>query len=166
MAQVTGEITEIIGVVVNAKFPEENTPSIYNAIEIPMPDGSKLVAEVQQHLGGGYVKAVAMGTTDGLKRGVQAVDTGSAIAVPVGPKTLGRVFNVTGDPIDGEADVEASVERRPIHNRPPLLEEQSTQAQVFETGIKVIDLIHRLPVVVKPVSLVVPVWVRPSSSKS
>ncbi|MEY2845926.1 MAG: hypothetical protein RL076_1472 [Chloroflexota bacterium] len=141
MAQVTGEITEIIGVVVNAKFPEENTPSIYNAIEIPMPDGSKLVAEVQQHLGGGYVKAVAMGTTDGLKRGVQAVDTGSAIAVPVGPKTLGRVFNVTGDPIDGEADVEASVERRPIHNRPPLLEEQSTQAQVFETGIKVIDLI-------------------------
>jgi len=141
MAQVTGEITEIIGVVVNAKFPEENTPSIYNAIEIPMPDGSKLVAEVQQHLGGGYVKAVAMGTTDGLKRGVTAVDTGSAIAVPVGPKTLGRVFNVTGDPIDGEADVEASVERRPIHNRPPLLEEQSTQAQVFETGIKVIDLI-------------------------
>jgi len=141
MAQVTGEITEIIGVVVNAKFPEENTPSIYNAIEIPMPDGSKLVAEVQQHLGGGYVKAVAMGTTDGLKRGVPAVDTGSAIAVPVGPKTLGRVFNVTGDPIDGEADVDASVERRPIHNRPPLLEEQSTQAQVFETGIKVIDLI-------------------------
>ncbi len=141
MAQVTGEITEIIGVVVNAKFPENNTPSIYNAIEIPMPDGSKLVAEVQQHLGGGYVKAVAMGTTDGLKRGVQAVDTGSAIAVPVGPKTLGRVFNVTGDPIDGEADVDASVERRPIHNRPPLLEEQSTQAQVFETGIKVIDLI-------------------------
>jgi len=141
MAQVTGEITEIIGVVVNAKFPEENTPSIYNAIEIPMPDGSKLVAEVQQHLGGGYVKAVAMGTTDGLKRGVTAVDTGSAIAVPVGPKTLGRVFNVTGDPIDGEANVEAGVERRPIHNRPPLLEEQSTQAQVFETGIKVIDLI-------------------------
>jgi F-type H+-transporting ATPase subunit beta len=141
MAQVTGEITEIIGVVVNAKFPEENTPSIYNAIEIPMPDGSKLVAEVQQHLGGGYVKAVAMGTTDGLKRGVTAVDTGSAIAVPVGPKTLGRVFNVTGDPIDGEANVDAAVERRPIHNRPPLLEEQSTQAQVFETGIKVIDLI-------------------------
>ncbi|MCE2853077.1 MAG: F0F1 ATP synthase subunit beta [Roseiflexaceae bacterium] len=141
MAQVTGEITEIIGVVVNAKFPENHTPSIYNAIEIPMPDGSKLVAEVQQHLGGGYVKAVAMGTTDGLKRGVPAVDTGSAIAVPVGPKTLGRVFNVTGDPIDGEADVDASVERRPIHNRPPLLEEQSTQAQVFETGIKVIDLI-------------------------
>jgi F-type H+-transporting ATPase subunit beta len=96
---------------------------------------------VQQHLGGGYVKAVAMGTTDGLKRGVTAVDTGSAIAVPVGPKTLGRVFNVTGDPIDGEANVDAAVERRPIHNRPPLLEEQSTQAQVFETGIKVIDLI-------------------------
>jgi F-type H+-transporting ATPase subunit beta len=141
MARATGEITEIIGVVVNAKFPENQTPSIYNAIEIPMSDGTTLVAEVQQHLGNGYVKAVAMGTTDGLKRGVPVIDTGRAIAVPVGPTTLGRVFNVTGDPIDGEAAVEASVERRPIHQRPPLLEEQSTTAQVFETGIKVIDLI-------------------------
>lgn len=141
MAQVTGEITEIIGVVVNAKFPEDQTPNIYNAIEIPMADGSTLVAEVQQHLGNGYVKAVAMGTTDGLRRGVPAVDTGRAIAVPVGPATLGRVFSVTGEPIDGEAAVDASNERRPIHQRPPLLEEQSTTAQVFETGIKVIDLI-------------------------
>lgn len=141
MAQVTGEITEIIGVVVNAKFPEDQTPNIYNAIEIPMADGSKLVAEVQQHLGNGYVKAVAMGTTDGLRRGVPAIDTGRAIAVPVGPVTLGRVFSVTGEPIDGEAAVDASNERRPIHQRPPLLEEQSTTAQVFETGIKVIDLI-------------------------
>jgi F-type H+-transporting ATPase subunit beta len=141
MAQVTGEITEIIGVVVNAKFPEDQTPSIYNAIQIPMADGSILVAEVQQHLGNGYVKAVAMGSTDGLRRGVPAIDTGRAIAVPVGPVTLGRVFSVTGDPIDGEAAVDASNERRPIHQRPPLLEEQSTTAQVFETGIKVIDLI-------------------------
>jgi len=141
MAQVTGEITEIIGVVVNAKFPEDQTPNIYNAIEIPMADGSTLVAEVQQHLGNGYVKAVAMGTTDGLRRGVPAIDTGRAIAVPVGPVTLGRVFSVTGEPIDGEAAVDASNERRPIHQRPPLLEEQSTTAQVFETGIKVIDLI-------------------------
>jgi F-type H+-transporting ATPase subunit beta len=141
MAQVTGEITEIIGVVVNAKFPEQQTPNIYNAIEIPMADGSKLVAEVQQHLGNGYVKAVAMGTTDGLRRGVPVIDTGRAIAVPVGPVTLGRVFSVTGEPIDGEAAVDASNERRPIHQRPPLLEEQSTTAQVFETGIKVIDLI-------------------------
>jgi F-type H+/Na+-transporting ATPase subunit beta len=141
MARVTGEITEIIGVVVNAKFPDNQTPSIYNAIEIPMSDGSTLVAEVQQHLGNGYVKAVAMGTTDGLKRGVPVTDTGRAISVPVGPTTLGRVFNVTGDPIDGEADIDASVERRPIHQLPPLLEEQSTTAQVFETGIKVIDLI-------------------------
>jgi F-type H+-transporting ATPase subunit beta len=141
MARVTGEITEIIGVVVNAKFPDNQTPSIYNAIEIPMSDGSTLVAEVQQHLGNGYVKAVAMGTTDGLKRGVPVTDTGRAISVPVGPTTLGRVFNVTGDPIDGEAEIDASVERRPIHQLPPLLEEQSTTAQVFETGIKVIDLI-------------------------
>jgi F-type H+-transporting ATPase subunit beta len=141
MAQVTGEITEIIGVVVNAKFPEQQTPNIYNAIEIPMADGSKLVAEVQQHLGNGYVKAVAMSTTDGLRRGVPVIDTGRAIAVPGGPVTLGRVFSVTGEPIDGEAAVDASNERRPIHQRPPLLEEQSTTAQVFETGIKVIDLI-------------------------
>ncbi|GAB4111458.1 MAG: F0F1 ATP synthase subunit beta [Roseiflexaceae bacterium] len=141
MAGATGEITDIIGVVVNAKFPEHGTPEIYNAIEIPLPQGGRLVAEVQQHLGGGRVKAVAMTTTDGLKRGMPAIDTGRAIAVPVGPKTLGRVFDVLGDPIDGEGDLGADIERRPIHQLPPALEDQSTQAQVFETGIKVIDLV-------------------------
>jgi F-type H+/Na+-transporting ATPase subunit beta len=140
MAGATGEITDIIGVVVNAKFPEHGTPEIYNAIEIPMEDGKRLVAEVQQHLGGGAVKAVAMSTTDGLRRGMQAIDTGAAISVPVGPATLGRVFDVLGEPIDGEGPV-ATTERRPIHATAPSLEEQSTQAQIFETGIKVIDLI-------------------------
>ncbi|HWQ12088.1 MAG TPA: F0F1 ATP synthase subunit beta [Roseiflexaceae bacterium] len=140
MAGATGEITDIIGVVVNAKFPEHATPEIYNALEIPLESGGRLVAEVQQHLGGGAVKAVAMSTTDGLRRGMQVLDTGKAIAVPVGPATLGRVFDVLGDPIDGEGPVEAT-ERRPIHQQPPSLEEQSTQAQIFETGIKVIDLI-------------------------
>jgi F-type H+-transporting ATPase subunit beta len=140
MAGATGEITDIIGVVVNAKFPENSTPEIYNAIEIALPEGGRLVAEVQQHLGGGAVKAVAMSTTDGLRRGMQVVDTGRAIAVPVGPATLGRVFDVLGDPIDGEGPV-ATTERRPIHATAPSLEEQSTQAQIFETGIKVIDLI-------------------------
>jgi F-type H+/Na+-transporting ATPase subunit beta len=129
MAGANGEITDIIGVVVNAKFPEHNTPELYNAIEIPLNGGGRLVAEVQQHLGGGRVKAVAM------------INTGKAISVPVGPATLGRVFDVLGDPIDGEGAVGADVERRPIHQLPPSFEDQATQAQIFETGIKVIDLI-------------------------
>src|SRR5687767_143628 len=141
MAGATGEITDIIGVVLNAKFPEHGTPEIYNAIEIPLDgNGGRLVAEVQQHLGSGMVKAVAMSTTDGLRRGMQAIDTGEPIAVPVGPATLGRVFNVLGDPIDTDAPVDA-IERRPIHQIAPSFAEQSTSAQVFETGIKVIDLI-------------------------
>jgi len=141
MAGATGEITDIIGVVLNAKFPPHGTPAIYNAIEIPIDDkGGRLVAEVQQHLGNGMVKAVAMSTTDGLRRGLAAVDTGQPIAVPVGPATLGRVFNVLGDPIDTDAPVDA-IERRPIHQIAPSFADQSTSAQVFETGIKVIDLI-------------------------
>ncbi len=140
MAGATGEITDIIGVVVNAQFPADGTPEIYNAIEIPLDGGKRLVAEVQQHLGHGMVKAVAMSTTDGLRRGAQAIDTGQPIAVPVGPETLGRVFNVLGDPIDTDEPVNAE-EYRPIHQSPPSFEDQSTQAQVFETGIKVIDLI-------------------------
>jgi F-type H+/Na+-transporting ATPase subunit beta len=142
MAGATGEITDIIGVVLNCKFPEHGTPEIYNAVEIPLDDngGGRLVAEVQQHLGGGVVKAVAMSTTDGLRRGMRAIDTGQPIAVPVGPATLGRVFNVLGDPIDSDAPVDAQ-ERRPIHQPAPSFEDQSVTAQIFETGIKVIDLI-------------------------
>ena len=140
MAGATGEITDIIGVVLNAKFPEHGTPEIYNAIEIPLDGGGRLVAEVQQHLGNGVVKAVAMSTTDGLRRGMQAIDTGQPISVPVGPGTLGRVFNVLGDPIDSDTPVD-SQERRPIHQPAPSFADQSVQAQIFETGIKVIDLI-------------------------
>ncbi|HEY3230719.1 MAG TPA: F0F1 ATP synthase subunit beta [Roseiflexaceae bacterium] len=139
MAGATGEITDIIGVVINAKFPPDQTPEIYNAIETSI-NGSRLVAEVQQHLGDGVVKAVAMSTTDGLRRGAEVIDTGQPIAVPVGPATLGRVFNVLGDAIDSDKPVDAE-ERRSIHRLAPTFEEQSTQAQVFETGIKVIDLI-------------------------
>src|SRR5262245_28201911 len=142
MAGATGEITDIIGVVLNARFPEDSTPEIYNAIEIPLDGngGGRLVAEVQQHLGGGVVKAMAMSTTDGMRRGMKAIDTGQPIAVPVGPATLGRVFDVLGDPIDSNAPVNAT-ERRPIHQPAPEFADQSTQAQIFETGIKVIDLI-------------------------
>ncbi|MFL5800185.1 MAG: F0F1 ATP synthase subunit beta [Roseiflexaceae bacterium] len=141
MAGITGEVTDIIGVVLNCKFPDGHTPPIYNALEIPLDNnGGRLVAEVQQHLGDGVVKAVAMSTTDGMRRGMQAIDTGQPIAVPVGPATLGRVFNVLGDPIDSDAPVDA-IERRPIHQTAPTFAEQSTTAQIFETGIKVIDLI-------------------------
>ncbi len=140
MAGATGVVTDIIGVVLNAKFPEDQTPEIYNALEIRLENGKRLVAEVQQQLGGGVVKAVAMSSTDGMRRGVNVIDTGRPIAVPVGPGTLGRVFDVLGDPIDGGGPVQAT-EYRPIHRPPPALEDQSTTAQIFETGIKVIDLI-------------------------
>jgi F-type H+-transporting ATPase subunit beta len=140
MAGATGEITEIIGVVVNAKFPYGEVPEIYNAIEVPLDDGKRLICEVQQHLSEEEVKAVAMGSTEGLRRGIPVIDTGAPIAVPVGPQTLGRVFNVLGDPIDAKADI-GDGDRRPIHHEPPSFEEQNTQSQIFETGIKVIDLI-------------------------
>jgi F-type H+-transporting ATPase subunit beta len=140
MSKATGVINEIIGVVVTAQFSDGHLPEIYNAIEIPLDDGGRLVCEVQQHLGNETVKAVAMGSTDGLRRGLPVTDTGRPIAVPVGPKTLGRVFNVLGDPIDG-GDPAQDVDRWPIHREPPSFEEQSTQTQIFETGIKVIDLV-------------------------
>jgi F-type H+-transporting ATPase subunit beta len=134
-----GRIVQIMGNVVDVEFPPEELPDIYNAIEIPR-DGHRLVLEVQQHLSGGAVRCIAMDTTDGLRRGMVAYDTGAPITVPVGEATLGRVFNVLGEPIDDKGPVHAT-EYRPIHQPPPSLEEQSTQIEVFETGLKVIDLI-------------------------
>ncbi|MFZ8842674.1 F0F1 ATP synthase subunit beta [Thermoflexus sp.] len=134
-----GRIVQIMGNVVDVEFPPEELPDIYNAIEIPR-DGHRLVLEVQQHLSGGVVRCIAMDTTDGLRRGMVAYDTGAPITVPVGEATLGRVFNVLGEPIDDKGPVHAT-EYRPIHQPPPSLEEQSTQIEVFETGLKVIDLI-------------------------
>ena len=148
----TGEVAQVIGVVVDVLFPPERLPEIYNAIEIEMtPQGereqesgpresTKLICEVQQHLGQDMVRAVAMGSTDGLRRGLNAVDTGAPISVPVGPSTLGRVFNVLGEPIDNKGQV-ATAERSSIHRPAPSFEEQSTQIEMLETGIKVIDLI-------------------------
>ncbi len=134
-----GHIVQILGNVVDVEFPPEELPDIYNAIEVPR-DGHRLVLEVQQHLSGGVVRCIAMDTTDGLRRGMVAYDTGAPITVPVGEATLGRVFNVLGEPIDDKGLVH-SQEYRPIHQPPPALEEQSTQIEVFETGLKVIDLI-------------------------
>jgi len=134
-----GKVVQVVGAVVDVEFPPEALPEIYNAIEI-YRDGSKLVLEVQQHIGDEWVRCLAMDTTDGLRRGLEAIDTGAPIKVPVGPTTLGRLFNVLGQPIDDLGPVEAK-EYRPIHQPTPSLEEQSTTVEVFETGLKVIDLI-------------------------
>lgn len=133
-----GKVIQVIGPVVDIEF-EKDTPSIYNAIEI-MNDGKKLVLEVAGHLGGGRVRSVAMGPTEGLKRGDGAVDTGSPISVPVGKEILGRMFNLLGEPIDNKEAPETT-ERWAIHRPTPSFEEQSTEVKIFETGIKVIDLI-------------------------
>ena len=143
----TGKVIQITGPVIDVEFPPGDLPNIYNALEIKRPskegsDGADdtLVVEVQQHLGNNWVRAVAMSTTDGLARGLDAVDTGAPIMVPVGASTLGRVFDVLGHPIDGKGEVKAET-HLPIHRDPPKFEEMETEAQVFETGIKVIDLI-------------------------
>ncbi|MGH2446715.1 MAG: F0F1 ATP synthase subunit beta [Candidatus Limnocylindria bacterium] len=136
----TGKVIQITGPVIDVEFPPGELPAIYNALEIERPDGETLVVEVQQHLGNNWVRAVAMSTTDGLARGLDAVDTGAPITVPVGEATLGRVFDVLGNPIDGKGEVKAEASL-PIHREPPAFDEMETEAQVFETGIKVIDLI-------------------------
>jgi F-type H+-transporting ATPase subunit beta len=134
-----GTILEIKGVVLDVRFPDE-LPGIYNALEITRPDGSTLVAEVQQHLGDDKVRAVAMDTTDGLSRGSDATDTGAPISVPVGPQTLGRIFNVLGATID-EGEAVTGGERWPIHRAAPAFDQLDPTEQIFETGIKVVDLI-------------------------
>ena len=138
--RVEGRILAVVGPVVDVEFPPDQLPQIYDAIEIPLGSGSALVCEVQQHLGDGRVRAVAMSSTDGLRRGMPVRNTGAPISVPVGPDTLGRIFNVLGQPIDLKGDVKA-VTYYPIHRLAPLFVEQSTQTQVFETGMKVVDLI-------------------------
>jgi F-type H+-transporting ATPase subunit beta len=135
----TGSVIAITGPVVDIEFPAGHLPSIFNAVELERP-GSPLVCEVQQHLGNNWVRTVAMTSTDGLARGAKATDTGGPISVPVGPTTLGRVFNVLGQPIDEKGPVEAEA-YYPIHRSAPEFEELTTATEVFETGLKVIDLI-------------------------
>src|SRR5687767_11345876 len=158
-----GKVIQITGPVIDVEFPPGELPAIYNALEIKRParaggDGKAakgkgkgkvtgvstlddtLVVEVQQHLGNNWVRAVAMTTTDGLSRGMEAIDTGSPISVPVGPTTLGRIFNVLGQPIDQKGDVDADT-YYPIHRPAPTFAEQEVTPTVFETGVKVIDLI-------------------------
>ncbi|HXH21463.1 MAG TPA: F0F1 ATP synthase subunit beta [Dehalococcoidia bacterium] len=137
----TGRVVQVIGTVVDLEFPPDQLPAVYNAVEIDN-NGTKLTAEVQQHLGNNWVRALTMASTDGLRRGARAVDTGQPITVPVGPRTLGRLFDVLGNPLDGMGAVEG--ERWPIHRPAPSFEEQETEPQVLETGIKIVDLIAPL----------------------
>lgn len=135
-----GKITQIIGAVLDVKYAEGQLPEINEAIEITRSNGEKLVVEVAQHLGDDTVRCIAMGSTDGLVRGMDAVATGAPITVPVGEHTLGRIFNVLGEAID-EKPAPTDVEYEPIHRKAPTFEEQATEAEMLETGIKVIDLL-------------------------
>jgi F-type H+/Na+-transporting ATPase subunit beta len=140
MSENIGKVVQVIGPVVDIKFESENLPSIYNAIEIKTANGEPLVVEVEQHTGDDIVRTIAMDATEGLKRGMLAYDTGKPISVPVGRECLGRLFNVLGKTIDGGEEVKADL-YYPIHREAPSFEEQSVSPEMFETGIKVIDLI-------------------------
>jgi F-type H+/Na+-transporting ATPase subunit beta len=135
-----GYVTQIIGPVLDIKFSDGNLPPIYSAIKIELEDGSSTIVEVQQLLGDNKVRAVSMRSTDGLKRGVEAIDLGGPISVPVGTPTLGRIFNVIGEPVDEQGDV-SSNETLPIHRDAPAFTELETKPSIFETGIKVVDLL-------------------------
>ena len=146
--QTSGKITQVIGPVVDVEFPHGKLPSILNALRVSNPSISStkgnLVLEVAQHLGESTVRAIAMDTTDGLVRGMTVDDTGAPIQMPVGPECLGRILNVIGEPVDEAGPVNAK-KFYPIHRAPPSFTEQSTKVEVFETGIKVIDLARALP---------------------
>ena len=135
-----GNVVQVIGTVVDVEFPAEGLPDIYNALELNMGDGKRLVLEVQQHLGNNWVRTLAMDTTDGLRRGAEAIDTGDPITVPVGEPCLGRLFNALGEALDGLGEVKAD-EHLPIHRPAPPMDERDTTPHVFETGIKVFDLV-------------------------
>ena len=138
-----GHVTQIIGSTFDVEFPEESLPEIYNALTVDKEFKGvhvKVTGEVQQHLGGGRVRCVALGSTDGMVRGMEVTDTGGPVSVPVGKETLGRVFNLLGEPIDGRGPVN-SEEHWPIHRDPPKLADLSSKTEIFETGIKVVDLL-------------------------
>lgn len=137
-----GKIRQVIGPVIDIEFPEDNLPGILNAVKVTDKENNiDLVAEVAIHLGDNLVRCIALSSTEGLVRGMTAIDTGQQIAVPVGPETLGRIFNVLGDPIDHGPEIPAHIKRKQIHSPPPTFEEQESSTEQFETGIKVIDLL-------------------------
>ena len=134
-----GKVAQVLGTVVDIEFPPDELPPLYNAIDIPI-DGDKIVLEVQQHVGNNWVRCLAMSPTDGLERGAEAIDSGAPLSVPVGKATLGRLFNVMGEPLDDLGPVDAE-EHWPIHREPPSFQDQETSTQMLETGLKVIDLV-------------------------
>ncbi|MCH2148671.1 MAG: F0F1 ATP synthase subunit beta, partial [Phycisphaerales bacterium] len=139
----TGTIVQVIGSTFDAKFPEDSLPDLYNAVKVELDFGgvqSTMYGEVSKHLGGGDVRCVSLGSTDGMKRGQPCVDTGAPVSVPVGEEVLGRVFNLLGEPIDERGPV-AATKRRPIHCPPPKIEDLNPQTEILETGIKVVDLL-------------------------
>jgi F-type H+-transporting ATPase subunit beta len=140
MARPKGKVVQVLGGVVDVEFPSEQLPDIFEAIEVPRGDALPLILEVQKHLGNNWVRTLAMDVTDGLQRGVPAYGTGQPIMVPVGPETLGRVFNVLGRTVDGRGSIDAKLSY-PIHRLAPVFTDQATRVEVFETGVKVIDLI-------------------------
>src|SRR5882762_7417619 len=136
----TGRVVQVIGPVLDVEFEPEHLPELYNALIVEL-EGRRVVVEVQQHIGRNQIRAVAMSPTDGVVRGMPAVDTGQAITVPVGKPALGRILNVVGEPVDEGLPIPADAERWPIHRRSPAFVDLEPKTQVFETGIKVIDLI-------------------------
>src|SRR3954452_22706796 len=143
--QKVGKVVQVIGPVIDVEFADGHLPAIYNAIRIVGSEVGQtinVIAEVEQHLGENRVRTVAMKPTDGMQRGMKAIDTGAPISMPVGPTTLGRVMNVLGEPVDFPDRPIESAERWSIHRSAPSLEDQSTELQMFETGIKVIDLLE------------------------
>ena len=139
MSSNVGKVVQVIGTVVDVEFPQENLPEIYNALELNV-DGEKLVLEVEQHVGNNWARCLALGATEGVSRGLEVIDTGAPVSVPVGEASLGRIFNVLGDALDDLGDVKAK-EKWPIHRPAPTFEQQSGSTEVLETGIKVFDLI-------------------------
>ena len=140
MAEINGKVVQVLGGVVDAEFPKGELPEIYHAVAIQRPGRPPLMLEVQNHLGESRVRGLALDATEGLQRGMQAINTGAPITVPVGPSTLGRMFDVLGKPIDGLGEVKSDI-YYPIHRPAPAFEDQATSVEVFETGVKVIDLI-------------------------
>ena len=135
----TGKVVQVIGTVVDVEFPADELPNLFDALDLDNV-GEKLVLEVQQHIGNNWVRCLALGATDGLARGVEVNDTGQKVSVPVGPETLGRLFDVTGTPLDNLGPVESATQW-PIHRDPPPFDDQNQTVDILETGIKVFDLI-------------------------
>ena len=133
----SGRIVQIIGAVIDVEFPRDSVPKVYDALEV---EASDITLEVQQQLGDGVVRTIALGSTEGLRRGLNVSDTGAAISIPVGEGTLGRIMNVLGDPIDERGEI-VSQEKMPIHRKAPSYDEQAASEELLETGIKVIDLV-------------------------